>query len=97
MVRLAADMGVHKSTILDVMRGVVELWMEEVNRGAPLRLPAGWGTRLHFQDDTDLAVPESPQLLGEGIVAPAQPGLQPPGLLSVRETTGPFTALWTPG
>ena len=35
MVRLAADMGMHKSTIIDVLRDVVKLCMEEVIRGAP--------------------------------------------------------------
>ena len=35
MVRLAADMGLHKSSIIDVMRGVVKPWIEEVIRGRP--------------------------------------------------------------
>ena len=35
MVMLAADMGVHKSTIIDVMSDVVKPWMEEGIRGTP--------------------------------------------------------------
>ena len=30
MVRLAADMGVHKSSIINIMRDVVKPWMEDV-------------------------------------------------------------------
>ena len=35
IVRLAADMGVHKITIIDVIRVVVKPGMEEVARGCP--------------------------------------------------------------
>ena len=34
MVRLTADMKVHKRTIINVKSDVVKVWMEEVARGA---------------------------------------------------------------
>ena len=97
MLRLAANMGVQKSTIIDVMSS---LGWKRWPGGAP-HLSAGWGPHLQYQGDSDLAVPESLQLLGERRCGPkaaqnATSWTTTRGELVRGISTVPPTTLWTP-